>query len=144
MSKKFDLSGILLAGVSGVYMLTLMLIRAFAPAIIIPKFDILTVLSLSLVALVLDYYISKECKRNYLLSALYGFLIFGIFPWVACFVEIIATLKLAIISAVIFTAATFIFDSIINRLSSGPAGKIAPLISVVGLYLAAQCLMGIF
>jgi hypothetical protein len=30
-----------------------------------------------------------------------------------------------------------------DRLSTGPAAKLAPILSALGLYLAAQCFMGI-
>ncbi len=144
MSKKCDLLGIILASVTGVAALTAMLIRAFAPAIIIPKLDVLAVLLLSLVTLVLDYYISKERCRKYPLVVLYSFLIFGLFPWLACFSTPITALKTAALGAVIFTAATFVFDSITDRLSSGSATRLAPIASAFGIYLAAQCLMGFF
>ena len=144
MKIKCELSGIILAAVSGIYMLFLMLVRAFLPMVILPKFDILTILLLSLIALVLNYYFAKGRKRIYWQVALYAFLIFGIFPWVACFVPLLAAVKLAVMGAVTFTAAAFIFDSIINRLSSGSATKLAPIATAVGIYLAAQCLMGIF
>ena len=51
--------------------------------------------------------------------------------------------KLAIGGAAVFTAATLLFSTIRDRLSSGPACKAAPLISALSLYLAAQCLTNI-
>ena len=50
---------------------------------------------------------------------------------------------LAILGAVVFTAVTWLFSSMMDRLSSGPAAKLAPVMSALGLYLAAQCFMGI-
>lgn len=141
--KKHDLFGLFLAVVTGISLLAAMLIRAFLPHIILPTFDSMAILVLSLIALVLDSYIAKDRKRMYWFIPLYSALIFGVFPWVACFLTYIDTIKFGILGAVISTVVAFIFDIIKNRLSVTPATKIAPLISGFGIYLAAQCLMGI-
>jgi len=39
---------------------------------------------------------------------------------------------------------TWLFSSIQDRLSTGPAAKAAPVVSAFGLYLAIQGLMGMF
>ena len=143
MKKRNDMLGILLAVITGAAMLSAMLVRAFLPRMILMKLDGMTALLLSLGALVLDFYLFGKSKRNFWLITLYGALIFGIFPWVACFLVPMAALKSAVIGAVIFTVVTFLFDTMTDRLSSGPASVAAPFISAFGLYLAAQCLMGI-
>ena len=43
---------------------------------------------------------------------------------------------------VLFTAINWVFTSMVDRISSGPAAKAAPVVSAAGLYLAIQCLMG--
>ena len=45
---------------------------------------------------------------------------------------------------IIFTALTWLYGSVTDRLSSGPAAKAAPIVSALGIYLAAQCMMGLF
>ena len=50
----------------------------------------------------------------------------------------------AVLGGIVFTAAPWLFPSAAARLSSGPAAKAAPIVSAVGLYLASQCLMGMF
>ena len=50
--------------------------------------------------------------------------------------------KLAFVGAAVFTAVTWIFTSMTDRLSSGPAAKAAPIFSAVGIFLASQALMG--
>ena len=52
-------------------------------------------------------------------------------------------IKLAILGGVTFTAVTWLFSAMEDRLSSGPAAKAAPILSAAGLYLALQCLIGI-
>ena len=46
--------------------------------------------------------------------------------------------------AVVFTATTWLFSSMQERISTGPQAKFAPVMSAVGLYLASQCFMGMF
>ncbi len=144
MKKKCDLLGILLAVITAVALLTAMVVRAFFPQVIIPQFNSLAIIVLSLTALVLDYYITKGKRRIFWFVPVYGALIFGLFPWLACFVTPWTAVKLAVLGTVVFTAVTFLFDSMTKRLSSGRASKLAPLVSAFGLFLAAQCLMGIF
>ncbi len=143
MDKKRDLLGVLLALIFGFVMLMAMLIRGFLPSVILPKLDILALLLISLITLVLDFYLAKRSKRVYWLIPIYAFLIFGIFPWVACFLPLLTALKTSIIGAGVFTMSTFLFDSIINRLSNRPFAKLTPLITAFGLFLSAQCFMGI-
>ncbi len=143
MDKKRDLLGIILALVGGVSALSLMLIRAFLPHIILPRIDALAIVLLSVIALVLDFYIAKGSSRKYWILPIYAALIFGLFPYAAGLVYALDALKTALLGAVIFTVLTFLFDSMINRISIGRATKIAPAICGFGIYLAAQCLMGI-
>lgn len=70
-------------------------------------------------------------------------LAFGILPLAAGFAVVKEALKLALLGAVVFTACAWIFDSMEDRLTSGPAAKAAPVLSVLVLYLAAQCFTGI-
>jgi hypothetical protein len=141
--KKHDLFGLILAIVTGVSLLATMLVRAFLPNFILPSFDGMAILAVTLIALVLDSYIAKDGKRIYWFIPVCSALIFGVFPWVACFLPYIDAIKLGILGAVISTVATFVFDIIKNRLSVTPAAKIAPFISGFGIYLAAQCFTGI-
>lgn len=143
MKTKHDFLGIFLAGVTGAALLTALLVRAFAPRVILPRLDGLAVVLLSLAALVLDHYIAGSSHRDFRLLPVYAALIFGLFPYCASFVAPLEALKLGLLGAAIFTAATFLFDSMTERLSTGPAAKLAPAVSALGLYLAAQCLMGI-
>ncbi len=143
MNKNYDLFGIILAAVTGIATLTAMLLRAFWPQFILPRFNGMTLLVLLLIALVINCYFKKNRKRAYYAVPVYSALIFGIFPWVACFINYIAAIKLGILGAVISIIVTFLFDSLISRISTGRATKIAPVIGGFGIYLAAQCLMNI-
>lgn len=143
MKKKHDSLGIILAVVAGITFLTAMLVRAFLPRVILPKLDSSAVALLISIALVLDHYLVHAGKRNYFWTAVYAAVIFGVFPWVACFLSPMNALKLAVLGAVIVAACAYLFDSMLDRLSSGPATKAAPVVCAFVLYLVAQCLMGI-
>ena len=143
MDKKRDFLGILLAGVTGIALLSALFVRAFLPRVILPRLDATAMVVLSLIALVLDHYILHGSRRDVRLIPVYAALIFGLFPYAASFTAPLDALLMGLMGAAVFTVTTFLFDTMTDRLSTGPASKIAPFISAFGLYLACQCLMGI-
>ena len=132
----------ILAAVLGAVLLVAIFVRTFAPRMILPELDVPNLVLISLVALVLDHYLAPEAKRCYICIPLFSAITFGLLPFAACFVGAMDALKLAIAGGVIFTAMTWLFSSIQDRLSTGPAAKAAPVMSAFGLYLAIQGLMG--
>lgn len=133
----------LLAAILGIACLTALLVRTFAPAVIIPELNIPNIVLISLLAVLLDHYLTQNAKRCYLSIALLSFLTFGLLPLAAGFASVVESLVFALVGGVTFTLVTFLFTSIQDRLSSGPAAKAAPLLSAFGLYLAFQCMTGI-
>lgn len=119
------------------------LVRTFAPVIILPKLSIPSLVLISVLALVLDHYVTSGGKRCYVCVPIFSALSFGLLPFAAGFITPMGILIYGFGGAAVFTVATVLFSMIMDRLSSGPAAKAAPLLSGVGLYLAAQCLMGI-
>ena len=141
-NKTYTLNTVLTA-VLAVVLMAMMLLRAFAPNIILPIFDIPTLTAISLVALVLDHYLAKGAKRCYICVPVFAALSFGILPFAAGMVAVKYILGLALSGAVIFTVCTFVYTSIQDRLSSGPAAKLAPAMSALGIWLAVQAFAGI-
>ena len=141
-NKTYTLNTVLTA-VLAVGLMAMMLLRAFAPNIILPVFDIPTLTAISLVALVLDHYLAKGAKRCYICVPVFAALSFGILPFAAGMVAVKYILGLALSGAVIFTVCTFVYTSIQDRLSSGPAAKLAPAMSALGIWLAVQAFAGI-
>ena len=131
-----------LAMVLGAALLAAVLVRTFAPRIILAELDIPNMVLISLVALVVDHYLAPDAKRCYICIPVFSAITFGLLPFAACFVGAGEALKLAISGGIIFTAMTWLFSSIQDRLSTGPAAKAAPVVSAFGLYLAVQALMG--
>ena len=141
-NKTYTLNTVLTAVLTAV-LAVMVVLRTFAPQIILPIFDIPTLTAISLAALVLDHYLAKGAKRCYVCIPLFAALSFGILPWAAGMVAVKYLLGLAISGAVIFTITTFVFTSIQDRLSSGPAAKLAPIMSALGIWLAVQAFAGI-
>ena len=133
----------LLAAVLSVTLLICVLVRTLAPRMILPQLDIPNMVLISLVALVLDHYIAPGAKRCYICIPLFAAVTFGLLPFAACFVGILEALKLALAGAIVFTLVSLLYSTIQDRLSSGPAAKAAPILSALGLYLAAQGLMAV-
>lgn len=133
----------LLAMITGAALLVCVLVRTFAPRMILPQLDIPNMVLLSLLALVADHYLAPGAKRCYLCTAVFALLTFGLLPFAACFVGALEALKLGVIGSVVFTVMTMLYTTIQDRLSTGPAAKAAPVISAMGLYLAVQCFAGI-
>jgi hypothetical protein len=119
------------------------LIRTFVPGFIIPELDVPDMVLISLVALLAEHYLVGNPKRCYGCVAIFAVVNFGLLPFAACFASAPEAVKLGVIGGAVFTAVTWLFSSMMDRLSSGPAAKFAPILSALGLYLASQCFMGI-
>ena len=127
----------------GAALLVCVFVRTFAPRMILPQLDIPNMVLISLVALVADHYLAPGAKRCYVCIPVFSALTFGLLPFAACFVGVMDAVKLALFGGIIFTVVTWLYSSVQDRLSSGPAAKAAPAISALGLYLAVQCFAGL-
>lgn len=143
MKNKTNVLNTLLAVIVGIALVAAIVVRTFAPNVIIPELNIPNIVLLSLIALLIDHYAARGAKRCYICIAVFSVLTFALLPLAAGFVSGRAALKLALVGGAVFTLSTFLFTSIQERLSSGPAAKAAPLLSAVGLYLAFQIFAGI-
>ncbi len=132
-----------LAAVLGIACAAAVLVRTFAPAVVIPRLDIPNMVALSLAALLADHYLAPAAKRCYICIPLFAAISFGLLPFCAGFAGSWEVAKLAVLGGVVFTAATWLFSAMMERLSTGPAAKLAPVFSALGLYLAAQCFAGL-
>lgn len=140
--KKYTLSTILIA-VMTVLLLILVILRAVNPNLILPIFDIPMITGISLIALVLDHYLAPGAKRCWVCIPVFAALSFGVLPMAALLVDVGSARGLMVSGAVIFTLCTFVFSSIQDRLSSGPAARLAPVMSALGIWLAVQAFAGI-
>ena len=141
-NKTYTLSTVLTAVLAAV-LAAMVILRALCPQLILMQFDIVTITAISLAALVLDHYVAPGAKRCYICIPVFAALAFGILPLAAGMVALKDTLGLALTGALIFTLCTFVFTSVQDRLSSGPAAKLAPVMSALGIWLAVQAFAGI-
>ena len=143
-NKTYNLNTIL-AAVFGIELLALVLLRAFAPNIILPEFDLIHLVTVSLVALVLDHYLAPGGSRCWICIPVFSFLTFCVLPWAAMLVPMVDldALWLGLTGGLVFTATTWVFTSVQDRLSTGPAAPLAPAMSALGIWLAVQALAGI-
>ena len=141
--KKYMLNT-LLAVVFTIALLVLVIARAICPVLVFPGFGIPNLVLISLIALVLDHYMVKDAPRCYICIPVFAFLTFALLPYAAGFAALSDALWLGIKGCITFTVTTWLFTSMADRISTGPSAKLAPVMSAVGLYLASQCLMGMF
>ena len=125
-----------------VYLLLAVVVRTFFPLMILPKVNIPNIVLISLIALVLDHYLVPDAKRCYICIPVFSAISFGLLPFAAAFCTPVEAVKLASIGSIVFTVTTWLFSSIQDRLSSGPAAKASAFFSAVSLYMAAQCFAG--
>ena len=144
MKNKTYMLNTLLALTFALALLAAIFVRTFAPNIILPQLNIPNLVLISLAALLLDHYLAPGAKRCYICIPVFSAITFGLLPWAAAFVNGMQALTLALAGGITFTATTWLYTSIQDRLSSGPQAKASPILSALGLYLAAQCLTGIF
>ena len=143
MNKKTYTLNTLLAAVLGAALLVCVIVRTFWPRMILPVLDIPNMVLLSLVALLADHYFAAGSKRCWLCILPLAALTFGLLPFAAGFAAGCESLKLGLVGCAAFGATAWLFDSVRERLSSGPVAKAAPILSAFGLYLATQCFAGI-
>lgn len=133
----------LLALVLGAGLLTCVVLRAAAPQLIMPELDVPSLTAISLVTLVVDHYLAPGARRQYASIAGLSAVTFGLLPFAAMFATALDALRLAVLGCVVFTAAAWLFTSVQDRLSSGPAARFAPVMSALGIWLASQAFAGI-
>lgn len=144
MKEKTYMLNTFLALILGVVLLAMVIVRTFFPAVILPQADIPNLVLISLIALVVDHYLAPGAKRCYICIPVFSAVTFGLLPFVAGYAALGEAVKLAIAGGIVFTATTWVFTAIQERLSSGPAAKASAFFSAVSLYMAAQCFAGIF
>jgi hypothetical protein len=141
-NKTYFLSS-MLPVVLGVALVTCVIIRTVSPAVIIPDLDIPNMVLLSLAALLLDHYLARGAKRCYICIPVFSAICFGLLPYAAAFNTPVQPLNLGLVGACVFTVTTWLFTSMMDRISSGPKAKAAPIVSALGLWLAVQAFTAI-
>ncbi|MDD6200047.1 MAG: hypothetical protein PUB93_02125 [Firmicutes bacterium] len=144
MKQNTYLLNTLLAAIVGLVLLACVLIGTFLPGVILPELNIPAMTLLSLAALLLDYYLAPGAKRLYPWIFLFSAVTFGLLPLAAGMTAAAECWKPALAGGVVFTVVTWLFTSMVSRITSGTQAKAAPVLSALGIYLAVQGLVGIF
>ena len=142
MKKNTLMVNTLLAVVLGVGLLVGMVWRAFMPYVILPELDVNAMVGITLLALLLEYYIGGEQERNWVVQIVLAAITFGGLAFVAGLPY--AGIKIFLCGAAVFGVITFLFDSMVQRLEVTTDKKCAVIPTAFVLYLACQCFVGIF
>ena len=132
----------LLAIVLGAGLLVGMIWRTCMPYVVLPRLDVNSMVGITLIALLLEYYILGEQKRNWVLEIVLAAVTFGGLALVAGVPYTGATTFIS--GAAVFAVITFLFDSMVRRLEITTDKKCAAIPTAFVLYLACQCFMGMF
>lgn len=120
-----------------------MLSRVCVPAAVLPPLNIPNMVALSVIALLIEHFLTKGNPRCYICIPVFGALVFGILPLVAGFACQHDFWKYGLVGSAVFTVTTFLFTSAQDRLLTGPKAKPAIVITAIGIWLASQCFVGI-
>ena len=133
---------VLLTAVLFAALLAAVLVKTFAPAMLLPRPDIVNMVLLSLIALVLDALIVPGAKRCYICIPVFAAIGFGLLPWAAGLAAAGEIWKYALQGAAVFTAVTWLYTSAINRMASGKKTWYTVIITALLFFLAAQGFAG--
>ena len=120
-----------------------LLVRVWFPAAVIPALNIPNMVLLSVIALLVEHFLAPMNPRCYICIPVFSVITFGILPLMAGFACQHTFWKFGLVGGVVFTATTFLFTSMTDRLLTGPKAKAALVVCSLGIYLASQCFAGI-
>lgn len=120
-----------------------LLIRVWNPAGVLPVLNIPGMVAISVIALLLEHFLTKGNPRCYICIPVFSAITFGILPLVAGFACEHTFWKFGLVGGVVFTVTTFLFTSAQDRLLTGPKAKAAIVVTAIGIWLASQCFAGI-
>ncbi len=144
MRKNTYLLNTLLAVLTALGLVAALLVRTFQSAAILPAPGVPNLVLISLAALLLDHFLAPEAKRCYICIPVFSVLTFGLLPMAAGLVGFDVAWKLAVVGGVTFTAVTWLFSSMTDRMATGIKSHLATIAGAAGIYLAAQCFAGMF
>ena len=141
--KKYEyLLNVLLAAVVSLIMLVCIACRTFQPAVVLPALNIPNMIIASVIALVLNQYLNGGTVGCWPCTAVLAGITFGLFPFVAGVAEVEEVWKLVLAGGAAFTATERIFTSSMDRMASGPAGRLAPVSMGLVLVFVSQIFAG--
>lgn len=144
MEKKNTAVNILLTGLLFLWLLAAALLDAFRPDLILSGLNIPMMLAMILAAFCAEYFMFSTPDHHRVPQALLAAAAFGVLPWAAGVIPAGSLWQYGLIGGVLFLITAYLFDSIAERLRSGAMGYAALLSAAFVLFLAGQCLSGIW
>lgn len=144
MRKNPYLINILLAVLMTAVVVGILIARLILPMVILPAWNIPNLIILCVLALVAGEYLGSEDWGSWILSALLAGLTLALLPFAAGLVSAEGFWKLLLCGILVFMGCERMFVSIMDRLHSGPAGKLAPVSAGLTMCLLGQIFCGIF
>lgn len=142
MKKSTMMVNTLLAVVLGIGLLVGMIWRTCMPNVVLPALDVIAIVGITLIALVLEYYLVGKVERSWVPQIVLAAVTFGGLGMAAGVDGVGVSTYL--VGAVVFAVLTFVFDSMVSRLEVTTNKKCAVIPTAFVLYLACQCFMGMF
>ena len=140
MEKKNFVLNVLLAVVLGAGLLVGMVWKAFQPNVVLADLELPAIAALVLIALVIEYLWKGTQKRAWAVQIVLAAITFAVIPFAAGYAG--AGIGLILCGTAMFTALTWIFDSVAERLDVTCDCKCAMIPTAFVMYLACQCFMG--
>lgn len=134
---------VILAAVAGIACLVLALGSALAPNAIMPRFDLVMMLAVSLIALTIDAYWGPTRPRDWFWTVALGAATFTVLPWCAGVTGGVTVGVLGLSGGAVFAVAAVLYTAAMERNASGPKAPLAPVGAALMLFLAGQCLSGL-
>ena len=142
MKKSTMMVNTLLPVVLGVGLLEGMVWRTCMPFVVLPKLDVIAMVGITLIALVVEYYMVGKVQRSGVPQIVLAAVTFGGLGMAAGAPGV--GVNTFLVGAVAFGILTFVFDSMVARLEVTTDKKCAVVPTAFVLYLACQCFMGMF
>lgn len=151
MRKNPYLLNVILSAVSFAALAVMHLTRVFYPAVILPKLDLPALALVTLAALLLTDLLARpeECAPfppgsvgTSLVCVALAAVTFALLPLMAGFSCVHTFWKLGLAGGAVFAVCGFVFASAAERISTGPRGKTALVMTALGIFLAFQCFSG--
>ena len=143
MKKNPTFINILLTLLMGALCLVRVLIQTFSPTSALSTLSIPFLVAVSVTALVLEYYLVEKVERDIIFSTLIAGLTFTVLPMACGWNFRFPVWQLFIAGSMTFLITDVLYRSMGKRISSGPGGKLSPLVSGMILYLASHCFQGL-
>ena len=140
MEKKNFVLNVLLAVVLGAGLLVGMVWSAFQPNVVLADLELPAIAALVLIALVIEYLWKGTQKRTWAVQIVLVAITFAVIPFAAGYAGV--GIGLILCGTAMFTALTWIFDSVAERLDVTCDCKCAMIPTAFVMYLACQCFMG--